>query len=234
MICTERTNTMLKYLLISRKGSGRTFTQNLLENNGVKVSHPCNDQFEHDKLATANVISVAPEHVEEICKLFPNDIFRIVMITAKNEDRLKHRTEPDTASFVDDCAKENDTFCSFEDKFAKGKLGIDNVMQGQIINNDFSATSDVVSFAKQLPKKLLAFERMSAIVNSLIKDNFFETAVNENGEIMINTTHRSSKTNETFERLMSVSAVVEQMFLDDTNLVHAIKQWLHSENFSLI
>lgn len=225
---------MLKYLLISRKGSGQTFTQNLLKNNSVKVSCTYSDQLKHDELAAANVIPISPEHVEEICKLFPNDIFRIVMITAKNEDRLKHRTEPDTASFVDDCTKENDTFCSFEDKFAKGKLGIDNVMQGQIINNDFSATSDVISFAKQLPKKLLAFERMRAIVNSLVEDNFFETVVNENGQAMINTTCHSNATNETFERLVSVDAVVEQMFLDDASLAHAIRQWLHSDILSKI
>lgn len=265
---------MLRYLLLGRAGSGRTFFQKLAEKQGLVVAKSCTTRPQKDEndnmhifadnikdcpnpilvtqhngfiycynkrdVQCADIIPIDPENVRTVCEMFPDDIFRIVEIMAKNEDRLAHAVtdakDKLTAEndFLAECEEENKAFCKFEDDMANGNLNIDNVYLMQIINNDFTPHSDAVGFAEQLPAYMREFKRMRVIIEEMKAANKFTIQKDAAGNEKIRVFLEKTDNNSLDYRDISTDQMAETVLIDPDGIKNVVGEWLRLEKTGFV
>lgn len=191
------------------------------------------------ELKTSQVIAVDPENVESLCALFPNDVFRLIEVMASNEKRLanavKNAEDKITAEedFVAECEAENDAFSTFEDRMTQknSPLNINNLCIAQVINNDFTDTADIVTFANRLPGYYRNFNRMATIIEELKANDYFNIEKAEDGTDLY-TVYCKSGDDNNLTKKMPLSIMTEIALIDKEGVAILVNEWLSLEKSS--
>jgi len=209
-----------------------------VENCGIdrvlETTHNGNTYFyTMTELKHADIIPIDPENIKNLCNLFPDDIFRLIELVASNEDRLTHAvTNADdkiTAEddFISMCEEENAAFCELEDNIANGKFGGNNLLIGNVVNNDFTENADMFSWAEILKTSFREFERMKKIVTELADADVISRKDDKYTIVMIN-----ENDDGTHDVEMSCEAFAENTLCDPDGVRIILQSWLRIEKNS--
>lgn len=185
------------------------------------------------ELENADIIPIDPENIKNLCNLFPNDIFRLIELVASNENRLTHAVtnEDDKITAEDDfismCEEENAAFCELEDKIANGKFGGNNLLIGNVVNNDFTENADMFSWSEILKTSFREFERMKKIITELADADIICRKDDKYTIVMIN-----ENDDGTHDVEMSCEAFAENTLCDPDGVRITLQSWLRIEKNS--
>ncbi len=178
------------------------------------------------------VIPIDPENVKTICEMFPDTAFRFIEIVASNEDRIKHAVadaeDKLTAEedFIAACEEENEAFCKFEDIITEQTLGIDNLMAGHVINNDFTSDSDVYGFIENITNSYRVFTKMLKIIDTLREHDILTYSTETNTYTLC---MEDKNTGEPYNIQLSADNMAEQIIFDPNGMFHTMSAWLALE-----
>lgn len=190
--------------------------------------------YDRRSIVHADIIPIDPENIRTICEMFPNDIFRIVEIMAKNEDRLAHAVSNADDKliaendFLAECEEENKVFCRFEDNIINKRLGINNAYLIQIINNDFTSQSDIIKFAEYLPAYIREYKRMCVIIEEMKAAGKFTIQKDADGDEKIRILEKTN-TDKLEYRNVSLSQMAETVLIDPDGMKNVVGEWLRLE-----
>lgn len=186
--------------------------------------------YSEDEIEKSDVIPIDPENIHKICAMYPEQLFRLIVIKASDTDRLTHAVKDAEdkliaeEEFIAACKEENEAFAEFEDKISSNSLSIENIITGHVGDNDFTDTADIYGLINRIVFDKRVFTRTQKIINQLIENN--QISRNENGDITVFMKDKG-------EQPIPLDFFTEMVLTDSEGTARIMTQWLGIENVSI-
>lgn len=188
--------------------------------------------YTKDEIDKADVIPIDPENVKTICDAYPDTAFRLIRISAFNDDRIKHAVANAEdkllaeADFLAACEEEDAAFHEIETQMSSTSLNVNNILLGHVIENDFTDKSDIVEWPAKIVKSKRVFEKMLQIIDELRKADVL-IYNEETNKYTLFVEDKDTKNSAALQ--LSPDRMAEEIIIDPNGMFYVMTAWLELE-----
>lgn len=185
--------------------------------------------YTKDEIDNADIIPIDPENVNTMCAAYPDTTFRLIRITAFNDDRVKYAVANADdkllaeADFLAVCEEEDAAFHEIETRMSSMSLNVDNILLGHVIENDFTDKSDIFEWPAKIVKSKRVFEKMLQIIDELRKADVL-IYNEETNKYTLFVEDKDAKNSTVLQ--LSPDRMAEHIIVDPNGMFYIMAAWL--------
>lgn len=237
---------MLRFLILGKPGSGKSFFTSTAKSQGLPAATPYATEpktpietkhtdsgttyYDLNELKAARIIETDPDSMKVICSLFPNEIFRVILITADYKDRVCNQDPENIINFIERCYAEDSVIDQVECDLTTGQLHISNCYIGYVANNDFTENATPYSYFNNIQNYIRCLDRMIKIVNELKDNGVIETPETDSTKCRLYF-ENNGESDHPYEDI-PVELMAENILSDETGMQLVMTSWLELEHNS--